>query len=102
MPKSGHHANAQAKVCADAVLRLLAGAPVDTDERIANIATNSACYSPITYDTATWLTAVYAYDPASGEMRPVPGAFGSAGNWKREHYNDMWDWWANLSRDTFG
>ena len=101
LPKSGHHANAQAKVCADAVLRLLAGQPVDTPERIASIVTNSACYSPITYDTATWLTAVYAYDPASNEMRPVQGAFGSAGDWKREHYNDMWDWWANLSRDTF-
>ncbi len=102
VPKSGHHANAQAKVCADAVLRLLAGEKVEeNDERNANIATNSACYSPITYDTATWLTAVYAYDPANHEMRLVPGAGGSAGNWKREHYDDMWDWWANLSRDTF-
>ena len=45
-PKSAHMANAQAKVCADAIIRSLAGYSNNTQERVANITTNSACYSP--------------------------------------------------------
>ncbi|MEJ2530130.1 MAG: FAD/NAD(P)-binding oxidoreductase [Gammaproteobacteria bacterium] len=57
-PKSGHMANAEAKVCADAIIRILSGLPTDSDERLANITTNSACYSPITRDQASWLTGM--------------------------------------------
>jgi sulfide dehydrogenase [flavocytochrome c] flavoprotein subunit len=47
VPKSGHMANAEAKVCADAILRSLNGESPDK-----NITTNSACFSPITATTA--------------------------------------------------
>lgn len=40
-PKAGHIANAEAKVCADAVIRLLSGG-----QPYASPLTNSACYSP--------------------------------------------------------
>ena len=100
-PKSGHMANAQAKVCADAILRTIDGRPVDDEERMANITTNSACFSPITFDEASWLTAVFAYDPASGDMRLVPGSLGEAADWNRENFETMFDWSDNLFADTF-
>jgi NADPH-dependent 2,4-dienoyl-CoA reductase/sulfur reductase-like enzyme len=95
-PKAGHIANAEAKVCADAILRLLNnlspyGSPV----------TNSACYTPISADTATWLTAVFAYDAASGSMKPVPESSGAASAPSQKHYRRMFDWADNLFADTF-
>ena len=99
-PKSGHMANAQAKVCVDAVLRLEAGMPIDASERTENIVTNSACYSPITYDEASWLTAVFGYDAVSSQMTLTH--IGEAGNWTRENFDDMFSWADNLFADTFG
>ena len=96
-PKAGHIANAEAKVCADAVIRLLSGG-----QPYASPLTNSACYSPITANTASWLTAVFAYDPASGSMKVVPGSGGEATSPTRSHYEDMFDWSDNLFSDTFG
>ncbi len=101
-PKSGHMANAQAKVCADAILRRLGGLPVDGAERVANITTNSACFSPITFEKASWLTAVFAYDPASKEMKVVPGSLGEAENWTKDNFETMFAWSDNLFADTFG
>jgi NADPH-dependent 2,4-dienoyl-CoA reductase/sulfur reductase-like enzyme len=95
-PKSGHMASSQAKVCADAMLRGFAGgapypAPV----------TNSACYSPITASTASWLTAVYQYDPASKAMKLVPAAFGEAPAPSGDNYQDMFKWADNIFADSF-
>ncbi len=95
-PKAGHIANAEAKVCADAVIRLLNGkAPY------AAPMTNSACFSPISVNTASWLTAVFRYDEASGQMRAVPGSGGEANSPNRENYTDMFDWANSLFLDTF-
>ena len=96
-PKAGHIANQQAKVCADAILRLESGlapypAPV----------TNSACYTPITRDTASWLTAVFAWNAAAGEMQVAPpGVVESADGATRQSYRDMQHWFAALMDDTF-
>lgn len=98
-PKSAHMANAQAKVCADAIIRKLASQPTDHTERLENLTTNSACYSPITYDTASWLTAVFQYDAGSKQMKL--SQIGEAGEWTQESYQDMFDWSANLFTDTF-
>ncbi|MGB5614496.1 MAG: FAD/NAD(P)-binding oxidoreductase [Sedimenticolaceae bacterium] len=99
-PKSAHMANSQAKVCADAIIRLIAGLPIDEEERVANITTNSACYSPITYDEASWLTANFAYNPATGQMGLV-GNLGEAERWNRENYQEMFAWASNLFTDTW-
>ena len=99
-PKSAHMANAQAKICADAIIRKLASQPTDHIERLENLTTNSACYSPITSDTASWLTAVFRYDTESSQMKL--SHIGEAGEWTRENYRDMFDWSANLFADTFG
>ncbi len=95
-PKAGHIANAEAKVCADAIFRGLQGfgpnpAPV----------TNSACYSPITATTASWLTAVFAYDPATRTMKIVPGASGEAAAPTKGNYREMSKWFGELMLDSF-
>ncbi|MFO1372431.1 MAG: FAD-dependent oxidoreductase [Candidatus Competibacteraceae bacterium] len=103
-PKSGHIANAEAKVCADAILRLFAGEKPDP-----NPMTNSACFSPITAKTASWLTAVFAYDPNTldpttgkmGVMKVVPESSGEAPSATRENYQRMFTWANNLFADTF-
>ena len=94
MPKSGHVANAQAKVTADAITRIFSGRPLDSAP-----ATSSACYSPITMSTASWLTGVYHYDPATKTMQlskiaEAPSI--TAGN-----YQDMAKWFRGLMTDTF-
>ncbi|MBK6983050.1 MAG: FCSD flavin-binding domain-containing protein [Betaproteobacteria bacterium] len=63
--------------------------------------TNSSCYSPITLSSASWLTAVYAYDPVSRAMQVVPGASGEARSANKDHYEDMFVWFRTLMRDTF-
>jgi hypothetical protein len=52
-PKAGHIANQEAKVCADALVRLFNGESPDPAP-----VTNSACFSTITMSQASWLTAV--------------------------------------------
>ena len=63
--------------------------------------TNSACYSPITADTASWLTAVFAYDPVSATMQPVPGAAGEAAGRSTDNYKEMNRWFNTLMEDSF-
>lgn len=96
-PMAGHVANQQAKVCADAIVRLLGGGTVDPAP-----VTNSACYSAITRNTASWLSVGYAYNPKTGSMEPVPAAVGEARDIKSEHYEKMFKWFGNLMADSFG
>ena len=95
-PKAGHIANAEAKVCADAVIRLLAG-----NQPYGAPMTNSACYSPLSSNTASWLTGVFAYDAATNSMKVVPGSGGASNGVSRENYKDMFDWTGNLFSDVF-
>ncbi len=99
-PKSAHMANAQAKICADAIIRSLSGLPTDTTERLQNITTNSACYSPITKDQASWLTANYFYD-SDLEMMQLRHV-GEAEKWNHGNYKEMFVWASNLFTDSFG
>jgi len=102
-PKSGHMANSQAKVCADAIVRhlLVKTNPLDDLERTRNITTNSACYSPITYSEASWLTANYRYDLTSKKMVLATPAPGEAPKWDGENFEDMFTWASNLFTDSF-
>jgi sulfide dehydrogenase [flavocytochrome c] flavoprotein chain len=96
-PKAGHISNQQGKVCADAILRLETGlspypAPV----------TNSACYTPITSNSATWLTAVFAYNATAGEMQvSPPGVIESPDGPSKDSYEEMGKWFSELMKDTF-
>lgn len=98
MPKAGHIANSEAKVCADAILRALNGLQPDPAPK-----TNSACYSPVSSTTASWLTAVYEYNSTTQQMQPVQidGASYAAGEPSTANYSAMFNWSGNLFADTF-
>ncbi len=107
-PKSGHMANSQAKVGADAIIRTIASKSSPEDfvhdpARLAKIRTNSACYSPITYDQASWLTAVFAYETASNSMTLVTDSFASSHSphWSKDNFEDMFEWSQSLFSNTF-
>lgn len=93
-PKSGHMANAQAKVAADAITRLLSGGGVDRTP-----VTSSACYSPVTMSTASWLTGVFQYDATSRTMKIVNMA--EAPSISASNYRQMSKWFSGLMGDTF-
>jgi len=96
-PKAGHIANAEAKVCADAIINIFKGGTINQVPM-----TNSSCFTPITKTTASWLTAIYRYDPASKTMKisgsDIPTESNGATS---ENYEDMLKWFNNLMADTF-
>lgn len=95
-PKAGHIANQEAKVCADALSRFFKGQAPD-----AAPVTNSACYSTITRSQASWLTAVFQYDPATRLMTSVANASGASEGWSGDNFEQMNTWFKALMGDTF-
>lgn len=67
MPKSGHIANSQAKVCAAAVISLLKQQPVEMSPKFGN-----TCYSFVDDERAGYVAAVFGYDKADGQMNAMP------------------------------
>jgi len=103
LPKAGHVANQEAKICVDAILRAFGGRRPDP----APVA-NSACYSPITANTASWLTAVYQYDPTTRSMKVAAnngniatGRAIEAAQISRANFRQMQGWFSALMGDTF-
>lgn len=103
LPKAGHVGNQEGKICADAIVRLLGGGAPDA----APVA-NSACYSPITSNTASWLTAVYQYDASLGQMKVASnggqiagGAAVESASISTRNYAEMGVWFNTLMKDTF-
>jgi NADPH-dependent 2,4-dienoyl-CoA reductase/sulfur reductase-like enzyme len=68
MPKSAFAANSQAKACAAAVVRLLAGGTPSTPKLI------NTCYSLVAPDYGISVAGVYT--PSGGQLADVPGAGG--------------------------
>ena len=95
-PKAGHIANQEAKVCADAIVRAFAGLEPDPAP-----VTSSACYSTITMREASWLEAVFQYDPATKAMASVVNGSGASVGWKRDNFDEMEEWFGYLMTDTF-
>jgi len=71
MPKSGHMANQHGKICADAVIALLTGRPVNEEPIISN-----TCYSLVSDKEAIHVASVHKYDKAQKTLVPVKGAGG--------------------------
>jgi NADH dehydrogenase FAD-containing subunit len=95
MPKSGHMANQHGKICADAIIALLSGRPVNDQPMIAN-----TCYSWVSDREVVHVASVHHYDakqktmvavPGSGGLSPAPstkeGAF--AMGWAHAIWDDM-------------
>ena len=104
-PKAGHIANQEAKVCADAISRLLTGRALDPAP-----VTNSACYSTITMSQASWLTAVFRYNPAwynpatlttGPAMVPVAASSAASTGWNSDSFEEMSKWFNALMADSF-
>jgi NADH dehydrogenase FAD-containing subunit len=92
-PKAGHIGNSEAKICADAILRKLNGVDLYAEPK-----TNSACYSPTSSKKASWLTAVYRYNP---ETKKMEFSSKGAGEPSKQNYIKMFYWSGNLFSDTF-
>lgn len=92
-PKAGHIANAEAKVCADAIIQDLGGGTVNPLP-----VTNSSCFTPITNTSASWLSAVYKYD--GSVMAPVGGGPTESNGANTHNFEDMLMWFNNLMADT--
>ncbi|MCQ8183368.1 NAD(P)/FAD-dependent oxidoreductase [Methylomonas sp. SURF-1] len=99
-PKAGHIANSEAKVCADALLRHLQLRPARVMPDEAPV-TNSACFSPITASTASFLTAGYRYNPALDTMEKIAAASGEAEQINSDNYKMMLAWANNLFAEVF-
>ena len=96
IPKAGHIGNQEGKTAADAILRAFRGLAPDTD-----LVVNSACFSPITASTASWLTAVYQYDATAGGYKIVGTAPSEATSPTADNYSEMNKWFSTLMGETF-
>jgi sulfide dehydrogenase [flavocytochrome c] flavoprotein chain len=96
-PKAGHIGNQEAKVCADALVRFFGGGAPDPAP-----VTNSACFSTITMSQASWLTAVFQYDPVARAMAVAPASSGASTGWSSGNFQQMNTWFGALTTDVFG
>jgi NADPH-dependent 2,4-dienoyl-CoA reductase/sulfur reductase-like enzyme len=86
LPKSGHMANAQAKVCAAAVVALLAEQQPEQEPVFSN-----TCYSFVDDKQAMHVAAVYRYNKEQKSMIVMPGGGVSAQASKLEgDYANSW------------
>jgi len=95
MPRSGHMANQQGKVCAAAVVALLTGGAVNAAPVIAN-----TCYSYLSDREVAHIASVHRYDPATKTMSVVVGSGGlsPAANLEETVYAEAWakNIWADM------
>ncbi len=97
MPKSGHMANQEGKVCAAAIAELLAGRPP-----VAKVAIANTCYSFVTHRDAMHVASVHRYDGASKQMAVVKGAGGLSPEASAVEGLFAMAWFSNLMSDTLG
>lgn len=87
LPKSAHMATSQAKVCASAIVSLLAGEAPDPQPVFAN-----TCYSFVSDKLAMHVANVYRYDPAKKAMLSADG--GGVSDKPSEQEGNYAQYWA--------
>lgn len=97
MPKSGHMANAHAKVAAAAIVAQLAGWEVPS----APVLTNT-CYSFVAEDSAIHVASVHAYDAVAQTFTPVAGAGGVSAERSALEARHALGWARNIWNDALG
>lgn len=97
MPKSGHMANQQAKVCAGAIAAQSLGMAVPTEPIIAN-----TCYSFVSQSEVIHVAGVYRYDASKKIMVPAPGAGGMSEQPSTMEAIYAMAWATNIMNDTLG
>jgi NADPH-dependent 2,4-dienoyl-CoA reductase/sulfur reductase-like enzyme len=94
MPKSGHMANQQAKVCAAAVVALLNNQPVNEQPMM-----NNTCYSFITDREVVHVASVHRYDLQKKTMLAVEGSVGVSSAPTELEGQYGWGWAQNIWAD---
>ncbi|HSH54387.1 MAG TPA: NAD(P)/FAD-dependent oxidoreductase [Methylotenera sp.] len=94
LPKSAHMATNQAKICANAVVQLMAGLPLDAAPVFAN-----TCYSYVTNQSAMHVAHVYRYDEVKKVMVPADGG-GVSLNPSEQEGSNASAWAQNIWADT--
>jgi len=97
MPKSGHMANSQAKVCASAIVRNLSGK--DTNR---NPIVNNTCYSFVSDDEVIHVAAVYKYNEEKKLMEVIPQSTGVSPNASKIEGVYAEGWAKGIWYDMFG
>jgi hypothetical protein len=97
MPKSGHMANQQAKVCAAAVVDLLSGRPVSPTPVVTN-----TCYSMTSDTDSMHVASVHQYDTGKKTMLPVPNSGGVSVASTNIEGKYAFAWASNIWADTLG
>ena len=97
MPKSGHMANSQAKVCASAIVRNLSGK--DTNQ---NPIVNNTCYSFVSDDEVIHVAAVYKYNKEKKLMEVIPESTGVSGKASKIEGIYAEGWAKGIWYDMFG
>ena len=97
MPKSGHMANQHAKVCAAAIVALLAGEAPNPAPVL-----NNTCYSFITDKDVVHVCSVHQYDAATKTVLPVPGSGGLSPAMNELEGRYAWGWAKNIWADALG
>lgn len=87
MPKSGHMAYSQAKVCAAAIVALLNERSPEADPVM-----ESTCYSFVSDTEAVHLASLHRYDSARKTMLPVAGAGSHSAARSRREAAQAWAW----------
>jgi NADPH-dependent 2,4-dienoyl-CoA reductase/sulfur reductase-like enzyme len=95
MPKSGHMANQQAKVCAAAVLALLGGQAPSPAPMLTN-----TCYSFITDRDVVHVASVHQYDREKKTMVTVAGSGGLSPGMTALEGSYAFAWAQNIWADT--
>jgi len=93
--KAGQAANGQAKICADAILQVLAGKAV-YGLPIVTV----GCSALVTQTRANWAGNTWRYDPVSKLM--LKDKANAAADPSPENQDTMFKWANNLFADTFG
>ncbi len=97
MPKSGHMANQEAKVCAGAIAAVTLGMAVPTEPIIAN-----TCYSFVSQNEVIHVASVHRYDAAKKIMVAAPGAGGLSTEPNIAEGIYAMAWATNIMNDTLG
>ncbi|MEO8302500.1 MAG: FCSD flavin-binding domain-containing protein [Betaproteobacteria bacterium] len=95
MPKSGHMANQHAKVCAAAVVALLAGEAPNPAPVL-----NNTCYSFITDRNVVHVCSVHQYDKEKKTVLPVQGAGGLSPGMTELEGQYAFSWARNIWADA--
>ena len=93
MPKSGHMANAHAKVCAAAIIDLIRG------RAVADPVLNNACYSFVSEREVIHVASVHQWDEAQKTVVPVKGSGGVSPARSALEAEYGWSWARNIWAD---